>query len=260
LTQSGLTYVEIGVTDLGRSAELYEGLLGLRPADGRPAEDGVRWLAAGPALLKLVEVPDGDAGGYRSDDDLQRGMRHIGFKVGDTDLQAERLRAAGVRFTLEPLDATGDVRIAFFRDPDGTLLELIAGNVHYHRTRSPELAERERVAAEQRPRDAGPVFDHIALTVQDAARSVAFYGEAFGYEPIGELDLDEPEGFLITYLQAGPAVLELFSFAAPTTENPWTPDPRRLGFRCVGLAAGGAGVQGDGLVTDPDGVPLRVAT
>src|SRR5262249_34924368 len=147
MSQPGLRHVEIGVSDLGRSAELYEGLLGLRPAEGQPAEDGVRWLAAGPALLKLVEVPDGDAGGYRSDDDLQRGMRHVGFKVGDTDLQAERLRAAGVEFTLEPLDATGDVRIAFFRDPDGTLLELIAGNVSYHRTHAPHLAERERVAA-----------------------------------------------------------------------------------------------------------------
>ena len=36
---------------------------------------------------------------------------------------------AGVRFTLEPFDATGGVRIAFFKDPDGILIELVRGRL-----------------------------------------------------------------------------------------------------------------------------------
>src|SRR5262245_30290180 len=47
--------------------------------------------------------------------DLQVGMRHVGFKVKSVDATAERLKKAGVEFFLEPLNATGGVRIAFFK-------------------------------------------------------------------------------------------------------------------------------------------------
>jgi catechol 2,3-dioxygenase-like lactoylglutathione lyase family enzyme len=52
----GLAYVEIGVTDAERSLDFYRGLLGLRPAADppEPAADGVHWLTADGALVKLV--------------------------------------------------------------------------------------------------------------------------------------------------------------------------------------------------------------
>ena len=73
-------------------------------------------------------------------------MRHLAFYVADVDAEAARLRAAGVTFDVEPRTATGDVRLVFFRDPDGTLLELMDGPPRYHRTWSAELAARERAA------------------------------------------------------------------------------------------------------------------
>ena len=277
---SGIRYVEIGASDLARSLGFYQDLLGFRPAGEVAWSRGqaAHWLEAGPALVKLVDLGAGDLGGWDYDNDLQRGIRHVGWKVGDVDLQAERLRDAGVAFTVEPTDAVGDVRLAFFRDPDGALLEIIDGHLHYHTTYSAELAERERAAAAHRPRTAGPAFDHVAVTVEDLDTTLAFYRDALGYELIGQLDHGGPQGFLITYLQAGGVVLEVFTFTAPKIPNPWTPDEPRLGLRHIGigvadpdeavrqLAAAGAqqlpGDVGDGdgggrLFTDRDGIPLR---
>jgi catechol 2,3-dioxygenase-like lactoylglutathione lyase family enzyme len=233
---SGIGHVEVGSADLDRSLAFYEGVLGLRPAGERTG--AAVWLDAGPARLKLVDARGGDLGGW-SANNLQRGIRHVGLKVGSVDAWARRLRDAGVEFTLEPTDAVGDVRIAFFPDPDGTNLEIIQGHVHYHTVVSAELAERERAAAERRPATAGPVFDHVAVTVEDLDAALARYRDTLGFEVIGELDLaPHPDGFRITYLQAGAVVLELFSFTAPTLPGPRTPPESRLGLRSVGLAGG----------------------
>ena len=169
--------VEIGVRDLRAAEAFYGGLVGLR--DER---------------VRLVERA-GDAGGW-IDDDRQLGERHLALYVGDVDGEAARLRAAGVEFTIDPQDATGDVRLAFFRDPDGTLLELLSGPPAYHRTRSPALAERERAALPERGDP--PRLAHLAITVEQPPED----------DVIGELDVDD---MTITFVD-GPVPLELFSF------------------------------------------------
>jgi catechol 2,3-dioxygenase-like lactoylglutathione lyase family enzyme len=262
----GIQYVEIGCRDVDRSVDFYRNLLGFAPTPAGPPTSGgawpgttdrpTRWLTAGHALLSLVEVEHGDLGGWAADD-LQRGVRHIGFKVGNVDLQAARLRADGVQFTVEPLDAVGDVRLAFFLDPDGALLEIIDGNLAYTSTGRRDLADRERAAALSRPHDAMPVIDHVAITVRDLDACLAFYRDRLGYPVIGTLvHENDPRGFLITYLQAGASVLEVFSFTADTFENPRVPAPSLLGLREVALAGHDLGEPGS-LVTDPDGIPLR---
>jgi predicted enzyme related to lactoylglutathione lyase len=163
--------VEIGVRDVAAAARFYGGLLGFR--DER---------------VRLVEA-DG-AGGW-VDDDRQLGNRHLAFYVGDVDAEAARLREAGVEFTIEPQDATGDVRLAFFLDPDGTLLELLSGPPRYHRT----------YAAEEVPLPGPgdpPVLAHLAITVEQPQQDGV----------IGELDVED---MLITFVD-GPVPLELFSF------------------------------------------------
>ncbi len=255
-------HVEIGVSDLARSVDFYRGLLDLQPAPG-PGVPGTARLSAGPVRLDLVEVGGGDLGGWVNDD-LQRGVRHVGFKVGDVDLRAEKVRDAGVPFTLPPLDAVGGVRLAFFQDPDGTHLEIIDSHLQYHVVTSPELAERERSAAQARPRTAGPAFDHVAITVADLDAALALYRDTLGWEMIGQIVQDQdPRGFLLTYLQAGQAVLEIFTFTEDTAEGPGAPDGSRLGFRHVGIATGDPEATAarmaaaGGLFTDADGVPLR---
>jgi catechol 2,3-dioxygenase-like lactoylglutathione lyase family enzyme len=131
-------YVEIGVSDVGRSARWYEEMLGLRPG-----ADAIRLVAAG----------DGPSGWI--DDNRQRGVRH--------------------------------------------------------------------------------------------------YRDRLGFEVVGQLFFEDEQEFVITYLQGGENVLELFSYGVPTLE-PWRMDGDRLGVRALGLAA-------DPHIParDPDGVRLAHA-
>ena len=167
-----VTGVEIRVRDLAEADRFYKELLGF--------EDERVWLVEGA----------GDDGWV--DDDRQLGNRHLAFYVADVDAEAARLQHAGVDFTVAPQDATGDVRLAFFRDPAGTVLELLSGPPRYHRT----FAEEERV---ELPGPGEPaVLAHLAVTVAQPPRDGL----------VGELDLDD---MLLSFI-AGPVPLELFSF------------------------------------------------
>ena len=245
----GLQRVEIGCRDLDRSLDFYQGLLGFEPVTGHG-----HLLTRGTVLLELVEVgPDADQGGWVNDD-LQGGIRHLGLKVADVDQQIRRLESAGVTVLSQPADVLGDVRIAFFLDPDGARLEFIQGNLAYQRISSPELAAAE---ARQSPGD-GARFDHVAVTVSDLDAALAFWRDRFGFEVIGEIrHHGDPRGFLMTYLQAGQAVLEVFSFDVPIVPNNLAAAGSSvLGPRCVGLS-GDDSVDVRTLVA-PDGVPVTI--
>jgi len=246
-------YVEIGSSDPERTVDFYRSLLDLAEVADQPwpTDGGVRWLSAGPVLLKVVDAGAGDLGGWRNDD-LQRGMRHIGFKVGNVDRSAERVRDAGVKFSVEPTNAVGDVRLCFFDDPDGTRLEFIDGHLTYTTVVTPEHADRERVAAGRRAPHAAPIFDHVATTVADLDATLAYYHHRFGYEVIGQLrHSEDPRGFLITYLSAGDGVLEVFSYDVATEPAIPPPDKSRLGLRSIGIGVPDPQI-------DPDGVPLHL--
>lgn len=272
----GFRFVEIGVSSLDRSLDFYAGLLGFGPVDDpeRANRPGTQWLSAETALIKLYEAkPQGQLSAGQ-DAPLGRGFKHIGWKVGSVRLQARPLRAANVQFTIDPVDALGEVTVAFFKDPDETLLEFVDRHVQYHTTFSAELAEQERVAAQNRPIDAGPVFDHVAVAVGDLGKSLARYKDVLGYQPIGELDFGGPDGALITYLGTGNGVLELFSYGkADTTTAPPVPREQLLGIRKVGVVPlteatledlllagarhGDDGSGDDGLI-DPDEIAVQL--
>jgi catechol 2,3-dioxygenase-like lactoylglutathione lyase family enzyme len=245
----GLHRVEIGCLDLDRSVDFYQGLLGFRDI---PGSTHSRLLTRGTVLLELVEVGPGANQGGWVNDDLQGGIRHLGLKVADVDREIRRLEQAGVTVLSQPMDVLGDVRIAFFLDPDGARLEFIQGNLTYERVSSPILAAAE---AQQRPGD-GPRFDHVAVTVSDLPAALAFWKDRFGFEVIGDIrHHGDPRGFLMTYLQAGQAVLEVFSFDVPIVPNDLSAAGADvLGPRSVGLSLPGA-PDLQSLVA-PDGVPV----
>ncbi|MEK7751640.1 MAG: VOC family protein [Acidobacteriota bacterium] len=54
----------------------------------------------------------------------QPGLRHLALAVDDFDADLARIRAAGVKFLSEPVDAKGN-QVVFFTDPEGNILHLI---------------------------------------------------------------------------------------------------------------------------------------
>jgi catechol 2,3-dioxygenase-like lactoylglutathione lyase family enzyme len=210
------------------------------------------------ATIELVRVVPGVESTWLSDD-LQRGFRHVGFKVSGLDAIAQRLRDAGVPFHLDPLEANGDVRITFFFDPDGTLLELVERDLKYSTVVDEELVAAEyALGVPERPR-----FDHIALTVDDIEGTKEHYGK-FGFRHHGTImQADDPRGFRIDYLKGGDTVLEVFTYRVDKTQRTPQTDvtgyvAARLAGQPVGDQAVGHGVDGT-IYADTDGFTYTVA-
>jgi methylmalonyl-CoA/ethylmalonyl-CoA epimerase len=53
------------------------------------------------------------------------GFTHLALLVDNLNATVTELKQKGVKFDTEPMDAEGEVRIAFFKDSDGNVLELI---------------------------------------------------------------------------------------------------------------------------------------
>ena len=247
----------VNATNLQRSLDFYTEFLDARIVGKPTASRAVLDFLSGTVELRAV---DGATASTWIPDDLQKGFRHIGFKVDQIDPRAEALKAADVPFHLDPLDATGGVRICFFYDPDGTLLEFVAGDLQYAAVHDPEGVRAERaLGVPERPR-----FDHIAVTVHDQVATAAFYA-ALDFSLIGTLEQpQDPRGFSIGYLKSGNTVLEVFTYDSAKQER--RPQLDAPGFRCVQLA----GVVPDGaqpsttdgtqqLLVDPNGLVFAVS-
>ena len=251
--------VVVNCTDVQRSIEYYTKFLEL-PLIGEATPERAL-LEAVTATIELRAVTAGQDQSTWVTDDLQKGFRHIGFKVDRLDERAEVLKAAGVEFKLDPLDAEGKVRICFFFDPDGTLLELIQGDLQYAEVLDSDGVERERsLGVPQRPR-----FDHIAVTIEDRAATDAYYRDNFGFSFIGTIEQPhDPRGFSIGYLKSGDTVIEVFTYEREKTSR--TPQLDVAGFAYADLAgdpprdlAAAEAPDGTTVYVDPDGFAFSVS-
>lgn len=262
-----LSTIVLNVTDVAASVDFYTHHLQAGVVGEVTAERAVLDLAT--ATVELLGVGPGTPVSTWVGDDLQRGFRHIGFKVDHIDPVVERLRAASVAFHLDPLEAEGGVRITFFYDPDGTLLELVERDLQYTQVLDDEGVAAERsLGVPNRPR-----FDHVAVTVADADATAARYA-AWGFTPIGTLAQPQDErGFDITYLRSGDTVLEVFEYQVPTRGR--VPQIDAPGYAAAVLggatAAGGDGTpgsdfepvgswRGHAVRADPDGFTTVAGT
>ncbi|MBI3128335.1 MAG: VOC family protein [Candidatus Tectomicrobia bacterium] len=130
----------ICVRDMERSLALYQGVLGMEkvqdtyfegPMIDRLLElQGARFrivhLKVGGDILELMqfERPAGEdkARGHRVND---RGLTHFCFTVKDTEEVFRRLKAEGLAFTCDPVTTPTGRKVAYFRDPDGILVEIL---------------------------------------------------------------------------------------------------------------------------------------
>lgn len=244
--------IVIHVRSLNDSVEFYRDLLGgvvIGAGDGHADLDFVT------AVIELRTLPEGRPT-TRQADERVRGFRHIGFKVRSADATILKLDEAGVEFRSRAQDIDAlDVRIAFFFDPDGTLLELVERHLDYPIVHSAEaIAEERLMPAPDRPR-----FDHIGFTVDDLGAARGRY-EALGFAPLGAAVLDPETGFRIDFLRHEGTVLEVFSYSVHTPDH--VADPRAFGFAAIALpgepAGSSAGTLPDGrrTVVDPDGLTV----
>ncbi|MDF2721059.1 MAG: lactoylglutathione lyase-like lyase [Paenibacillus sp.] len=118
----GFHHVAIKVVDFDATVTFYSDVLGFRMRN--------QW-GEGDGRGALLDTGDGNylevfAGGKEARKD-QGAWMHVAFRCDDVDAVTERVRAAGCEVTVEPKNAQmGDyeIRISFFRAPDGELVEL----------------------------------------------------------------------------------------------------------------------------------------
>jgi catechol 2,3-dioxygenase-like lactoylglutathione lyase family enzyme len=243
-------HVTVSVSDVNKSLAFYRDLLGF-PVLGRLYYKNkvgliIDFLDIGNnAILEVFSFGVPTKPTEFIPNDLQLGMRHMAFTVKNTDAVVARLKKAGVEFTLDPLDATGGVRIAFFKDPDGTLCEVVQGDIDYHITGQKRLPV--SVPARGAPGTSELTYDHTSITVANLDKTLAFYQGILGFPVLGQLAFHDERGFLITYLQCGNSILEIFSFDKPTIYHTWNPDETVLGLKHLGI-----------LVDDVDAVAKRL--
>ena len=251
--------VVLNVADIDRSVDFYTKFLEAEVVGEPTATGAVLDLVTATVELRAVGVDP--ATSTWVPDDLQRGFRHVGFKVEAVDPRAAVLKSADVPFHLDPLDAEGGVRICFFFDPDGTLLELVQGDLQYATVLDADEVERERaLGVPERPR-----LDHVAVTVDDRRRSEAFFRERFGFSFLGTIEQPhDPRGFSIGYFRSGTTVLEVFTYRSDTeTRAPQLDAP---GFAHATLGPGDtdglspvATVGPEQVFADENGFPFSVA-
>lgn len=251
--------VVVNCTDIQRSVAFYTEFLEL-PVLGEPTSDRAV-LDAVTATVELRAVGNGRDRSTWSPDDLQRGFRHVGFKVDRIDSRAAALKEAGVEFKLDPLDAEGNVRICFFYDPDGTLLELIQGDLEYAEVLDADGVARERaLGVPSRPR-----FDHVAVTIEDRDATAAHYRDHHGFDFIGTIEQPhDHRGFHIGYLKGGDTVIEVFTYDVETTGR--APQLDVAGFAYAELTGDAPDLptvespDGTKVYVDPDGFAYAVGS
>ncbi|MGB3336814.1 MAG: VOC family protein [Devosia sp.] len=125
-----ISFEHVGMTcgDLDRTIAFYCDLLGLTLALRKTNERGeLAFLDTGSGMLEIA-CPIADIARSRDVPPHEAGMRHLTFAVDSVDTMIEQLEAAGVTIVEPPRNAINTElirRLAFVRDPDGILVELI---------------------------------------------------------------------------------------------------------------------------------------
>jgi glyoxylase I family protein len=126
----GTHHVAITTGRFARLRAFYVETLGL-PVVGCILGQEIVFIGAGSTAIELIGVdhPDStNAHGTGADRPTRQGWHHLAWEVADVDAVYAELTARGVPTHSPPEDFPPDtplMRIAFLRDPDGNLLELI---------------------------------------------------------------------------------------------------------------------------------------
>jgi catechol 2,3-dioxygenase-like lactoylglutathione lyase family enzyme len=121
----GFHHVSMRVKDIETSIRFYTETLGF-----------VHKLTWGQGAKRTVLLDTGDgnyfeiSGGRTDEPNLNGHFLHIALRSNDCDAVIEKVRATGAEVTVEPKDVLlpsdppTPIRVAFFKGPDGELIEL----------------------------------------------------------------------------------------------------------------------------------------
>ena len=121
----GTHHVAISTPDLARLRAFYVETLGLPVLGGFTGQD-IIFVGSGGMAIEIIG--EGTPGLARPDGFDRRGWQHLAWQVEDVDAAYAELSARGIAFRVPPEDfpeLSPTMRIAFFEDPDGNLLELV---------------------------------------------------------------------------------------------------------------------------------------
>jgi catechol 2,3-dioxygenase-like lactoylglutathione lyase family enzyme len=120
----GVAHFSIPVSNVERSVKFYTEIVGCRFLAQRP-DQGITFLDAGGVCLLLIKR---SAPIMRGPPEMSDGVHHA-FMIGENEYRSvvDGLRAKGVEvfFEEDRRGGTIDGPRAYFRDPDGTVLEFI---------------------------------------------------------------------------------------------------------------------------------------
>ena len=101
-------HIAMGVEDVDRQAEIFEGIFGFRRADTweRDGERGIRFAFGGGEIGWEVVQPTGDDSPLRAFLDGPRGpgVHHAGIQVADIEATRKALQALGIRVSSQSTD------------------------------------------------------------------------------------------------------------------------------------------------------------
>jgi catechol 2,3-dioxygenase-like lactoylglutathione lyase family enzyme len=141
-----LIHANINVTDIERSLEFYEtiGFKVMHVFGDRESGDVSAGMSQGSRRVKgavlsisddprastkieLLQWVDPPATAQHERGDAEAGVARLAIRTKNLLAYCDELRAKGVEFLHEPqeIDIVGARRFVLFKDPDGTLLELI---------------------------------------------------------------------------------------------------------------------------------------
>jgi glyoxylase I family protein len=124
----GFEHVGMTAIDLDRTIAFYCGLLGLGLALRKSSDKGeMAFLDTGSGMLEIAS-PKADIARSRDVPPHEAGMRHLTFAYDSIDDVFARLESAGVEIIERPRPAFFTemlTRVAFVRDPDGIIIELV---------------------------------------------------------------------------------------------------------------------------------------
>lgn len=124
----GFEHVGMTCSDLDRTIAFYCGQLGLSLALRKSNDKGeMAFFDTGSGMLEIA-CPVASIARSRDVPPHEAGMRHLTFAFTDVDAVVEKLEAAGIEILERPRPAffTEMIRrVAFIRDPDGIIVELI---------------------------------------------------------------------------------------------------------------------------------------